>query len=144
MGWVVSVTPRPRFTPFGTHWIRGWVGPRAAGARRKILCSCRGLNPDRPARSQTLYWLSYRGSETCFNVTVNYKDLFNILLHFQSKLYEQFSRRWKCGLLSFGSWRHVILQVATTFRLCLNFCHDDVRDMLLRKADDHLQDFTAS
>jgi hypothetical protein len=64
-GWVVSVTPRPRFTPFGTHWIRGWVGPRAgpdAAARRKILCPCRGSNPDRPARSQTLYCLSYRGS----------------------------------------------------------------------------------
>jgi hypothetical protein len=40
------------------------VGPRAgldAGARRKILCPCRGSNPDRPARSQTLYRLSYRG-----------------------------------------------------------------------------------
>jgi hypothetical protein len=47
----------------GTHWIGGWVGPRAgldAGARRKILCPCRGSNPDRPARSQTLYCLSYR------------------------------------------------------------------------------------
>jgi hypothetical protein len=41
----------------GTHWIGGWVGPRAgldAGARRKILCICRGSNPDRPARSQIL------------------------------------------------------------------------------------------
>jgi hypothetical protein len=46
---VVSVTPRPRFTPGertpGTHWIGGWVGSRAgldAGARRKILCPCPG------------------------------------------------------------------------------------------------------
>jgi hypothetical protein len=30
--------------------------------RRKILYPCRGSNPDRPARSQTLYCLSYRGS----------------------------------------------------------------------------------
>jgi hypothetical protein len=67
-GWVVSVTPRPRFTP-GTHWIGGWVGPRAgldAGARRNILCPWRGSNLDRPivqpVRSQTLYCLSYRGS----------------------------------------------------------------------------------
>jgi hypothetical protein len=30
--------------------------------RRKILWPCRGLNPDRPARSQTLYCLSYRCS----------------------------------------------------------------------------------
>jgi hypothetical protein len=48
-GWVVSITPRPRFTS-GTHWIGGCVGPRAgldAGARRKILCPCRGSNLDR-------------------------------------------------------------------------------------------------
>jgi hypothetical protein len=52
-GLVVSVTPRPRFTPGkrapGTHWIGGWVGLRAgldAGARRKI-CPCRGSNLDR-------------------------------------------------------------------------------------------------
>jgi hypothetical protein len=54
--------PWPRFTPGertpGTHWTGGWVGPRAgvdAGGRRKILYPCRGSNPDRPARSQTLY-----------------------------------------------------------------------------------------
>jgi hypothetical protein len=56
--------PRGR-TP-GTHWIGGWVGPRAgldAGARRKICPSgIEPQSPDRPARSQTLYCLSYRGS----------------------------------------------------------------------------------
>jgi hypothetical protein len=39
------------------HWIGGWVGPRVgldAGARRKILCPCRGSNPDRPARSHLI------------------------------------------------------------------------------------------
>jgi hypothetical protein len=67
-GWVVSITPRPPFTPGertpGTHWTGGWVGPRAgldAEARRKILYLCRGSNPGRPVRSQTLYWLSYCG-----------------------------------------------------------------------------------
>jgi hypothetical protein len=64
---VVSVTPRPLFTPGegtpGTHWIGGWVGPRAgldANARGKILCPCRGSYPDHPAHGQTLYCLSYR------------------------------------------------------------------------------------
>jgi hypothetical protein len=63
-GWVVSITPRPCFTP-GTHWTGGWVGPRGwvdAEARRKILCLCRGSNPGRPVRSQTLYCLNYSGS----------------------------------------------------------------------------------
>jgi hypothetical protein len=58
-----SFTPGER-TP-STHWIGGWVGLRAGldpGARRKILCPCRGSNPDRPARSQTLYCLNYHGS----------------------------------------------------------------------------------
>jgi hypothetical protein len=54
-GWVVSVTPRPRFYPRGkdpgTHCTGGWVGLRAGldtEARRKILCPRRGSNPDRP------------------------------------------------------------------------------------------------
>jgi hypothetical protein len=54
-GWVVSVTPRPRFSPGertpGTHCTGGWVGLRAGldtEARGRILCLCRGSNPDRP------------------------------------------------------------------------------------------------
>jgi hypothetical protein len=65
-GWVVSITPRPRFTPGeiapGTHCTGGWVGPRAgldAEVRGKILCLSLGSNPGRSVRGQTLYWLSY-------------------------------------------------------------------------------------
>jgi hypothetical protein len=54
-GWVVSITPRPRFTPgertLGTHCTGGWVGPRAGldtEASGKILCPRRESNPDRP------------------------------------------------------------------------------------------------
>jgi hypothetical protein len=53
--------PGRAFTP-GTHCTRGWVDPRAGldtEDRGKILCPCRGSNPARPARSQTLYCLSY-------------------------------------------------------------------------------------
>jgi hypothetical protein len=46
------VTPRPRFTPGEwTHCTGGWVGPRAdldTEDRGKILCPCRGSNPDHP------------------------------------------------------------------------------------------------
>jgi hypothetical protein len=74
IGLVVSVTPRPRFSPgertFGTHCTGGWVDPRAGldtEARRKILSPLPGIEPrssGRPARSQTLYWLSYPGSQS--------------------------------------------------------------------------------
>jgi hypothetical protein len=55
-----------RFTP-GTHWIGGWVGPRAGldyVEKRKFL-TAPGLELQplaRPARSQSLYRLSYPGS----------------------------------------------------------------------------------
>jgi hypothetical protein len=72
-GWVVSVTPRPRFIPeertTGTHCPGGWVGPRAGlntEDKGKILSPLSGIehrSPGRPARSQTLYWLSYPGSK---------------------------------------------------------------------------------
>jgi hypothetical protein len=57
--------PYPRGKDPRHPFVGAWVGPRAgpdAGARRKILCPCRGSNPDRPASSQTLYCLIYRGS----------------------------------------------------------------------------------
>jgi hypothetical protein len=60
-GWVVSVTPRPRFTPGErsplTNWTGGWVGLRpalATEARKRILCLCRWSNPSPPVCSQTL------------------------------------------------------------------------------------------
>jgi hypothetical protein len=49
----------------GAHWTGGWEGPRAgldAEARRKILRLCWGSKPGPPVRSQTLYCLSYPGS----------------------------------------------------------------------------------
>jgi hypothetical protein len=52
-------TPRERAP--GTHWIGGWVGPRAVldmVVERKIASTRRESNPDRPARSPALYRLS--------------------------------------------------------------------------------------
>jgi hypothetical protein len=52
----------------GTHWIRGWVGHCSRSGRRgeeKILdpTGTRTLPFGRPARSQSLCWLRYPGSE---------------------------------------------------------------------------------
>ena len=61
-GWVVSSTPRPHFTP-GKDPVpivqeAGWgPGPVWTGG---ISRPCRDSIPDRPARSQSLYRLSYR------------------------------------------------------------------------------------
>jgi hypothetical protein len=61
-----SVSRRGRFTSRervpGTHWRGGWMGPRAGlyvVEKRKISCTRRESNPSRPARSQSLYRLSY-------------------------------------------------------------------------------------
>jgi hypothetical protein len=58
---VVSTTPRPLYPRerHGTHCKEGWVGPRAG----LDVCEKSHPNgirsPDRPARSQSLYRLSY-------------------------------------------------------------------------------------
>jgi hypothetical protein len=61
--WMVSVTPRPRFTSWerasGTHSTGGWVGLRAGlgtQARGEILYLCREPKPGRPVcRQDTIY-----------------------------------------------------------------------------------------
>ena len=60
-GWVVSSTPRPHFTlgkdPVPILQEAAWApGPVWRGAKSRPH---RDSIPDRPARSQSLYWLSY-------------------------------------------------------------------------------------
>ena len=59
-GWVVNATPRPLYSreTTGTHFIGGWVGPRA-GAENFVPTGIR--SPDRPAYSESLYRLSSPG-----------------------------------------------------------------------------------
>jgi hypothetical protein len=69
----------PRKGPPSTHCTGGWVGLRAGldtEARRKILLPLPGIKPRspcRPARSQTLYWLSYPAHQ----VISLYRDIYN-------------------------------------------------------------------
>jgi hypothetical protein len=64
--WSGRFTPKESAT--GTHWIGGWVGPRAvldSVVKRKLPNPLPGIeaqNPDRPARSPALYRLSDHGS----------------------------------------------------------------------------------
>jgi hypothetical protein len=55
-----------RFTP-GTHWIGGWVDPRASldDVKKRNFLTLPGLELrllDRSARSQSLYRLSYQST----------------------------------------------------------------------------------
>jgi hypothetical protein len=61
MGWVANATPRPlqpRERP-GTHYVGGWVGPRAGVDRcgKTHPAEIRSLN--HPACSESLYLLRY-------------------------------------------------------------------------------------
>jgi len=74
-GWLVSSTPRPHFTPGKDPvpilkedgWAPGpvWTGRKSRPHRDSI--------PDRPARSQSLYRLSYRATQRVI-IVLNYKD----------------------------------------------------------------------
>jgi hypothetical protein len=92
MGWVVGITPRPRFTPGertpGTHWTGGWVGPRAGldtEVRGKILLPLSGIeprSPGRPVRSQKLHWLSYPAPIKYYKNVCVYVSLFIVGFNF--------------------------------------------------------------
>jgi hypothetical protein len=68
--WVVSFTPQPLYPRErgpGTHWIADWVDPRAFldDVEERQFLNLPGLElrlRGCPARSQSLYRLSYRGS----------------------------------------------------------------------------------
>jgi hypothetical protein len=52
--------------PPAIHWIGSWVVSKAgldAVEKRKISCHCLESNPGRPARSLSLFQLSYLGSK---------------------------------------------------------------------------------
>jgi hypothetical protein len=49
--------------PPGTYWIEDWVGLRAGlGIMKKKFLPLPGIEPGTPARSQSLYRLSYLGT----------------------------------------------------------------------------------
>jgi hypothetical protein len=61
----VNATPWPLFPQErpGTHCIGGWVGLRAGLDRCGKFRPPQGFDPDRPAHSESLYRLSYLGSQ---------------------------------------------------------------------------------
>jgi hypothetical protein len=67
----VSASCPVHFSPWeralDTHWIGGWVGPRASldtVEKRKVSYSCKQSNPGYPTHSLLPYWLSCLGSHS--------------------------------------------------------------------------------
>jgi hypothetical protein len=60
----------------GTHCVGDWVGPRAGldGCGKSRPPTGIG-SPDRPARSESLYRLSYAGPSILHKIMDNYSDL---------------------------------------------------------------------
>ena len=82
MGWGVSVTPRPLFTlvkdPVSIVQEAGWaLGPVWTGVENLGPTGIR--SPDRPARSQSLYRLSYPAHQT---LGTHPKKEYTLLTHF--------------------------------------------------------------
>jgi hypothetical protein len=107
-GWVVSITPQPRFTPgertAGTYCTGSWVGPRAgpgAETRGKTLCLCRGSNPSRPARSQPLYRLSCRSSGIPCNQFYEKWSIGRNVIGETHKYTNTFTQTWWCQSFAF-------------------------------------------
>jgi hypothetical protein len=75
---VVSTTPRPLYPQErpSTQYTGGWVGPRADLDMREKSCLTGIRSPDRPARSQSLYQLSYPAN---ISVLLVFKILFTTL-----------------------------------------------------------------
>ena len=74
-GWVVNAMVRSlyRRERTSTHCMRGWVGPRVwAGAENLFPTGIR--SPDRPARSESQYRLSYHGPSLQLEHTVAKKE----------------------------------------------------------------------
>jgi hypothetical protein len=76
--WVVEATPRllyPRERP-SSHCVWGWVGNRAGVDGAGNLAPSEFRSPDRPARSELLYRLSYRGPPSFYisNLTISTID----------------------------------------------------------------------
>ena len=110
-GWSM---PRPGlFTPGGrpgTHCTRGWAGwaPGPGWTRTENLAPTRFRFPDRPARSESLYRLSYPGSSPMY-------PAIHYLINHNSMLYNltlQLGPR--CTVRTFNSWHVAGLRAFTS------------------------------
>jgi hypothetical protein len=130
-GWVVSVTPRPRFSPGKktpvTHYTGGWVGPTASPdtkAREKSFCLCQGSNLDRQvvqpvARHYTGWATRLTTTQTAVHdSTITFANMVLSLLH--SIIVLHFETSWTT--VKFQEYCVSCMQ-ATSF---VSVCHFDV------------------
>jgi hypothetical protein len=131
----------------GTHWIGGWVGPRAGlhNVEKRKFLSLLGLELwplGHPARSQSLYRLLYPG-------TIKRSVLTTITF-----VKQWLSRRWLWRLQSSGTLRFVLWCIftdvpekhaASFFRAVVGFpyiCISDESARMYQTAGFHIPEYT--
>jgi hypothetical protein len=127
-GWVVSVTPRPRFSPAvrtpSNHCTGGWVGPRARRTQRleeKYFRLYQGSNLDRPVCSQALYGTDWATVRVTLRLTVSQsvslgvEPLLGLMTRFLV-LYNDYCSLWPLGAPSLTRGCH--LSEAFVLLLC--------------------------
>ena len=106
-GWVVSSTPRPHFTPGKDPVLisqeAGWApGPAWTGGKSRPH---RDSIPDLPARSQSLYWLSYPAHNSTYVSRMYWSHEGGIFRVFKS--WEISSLHLRCAVVLYLNWSHV-------------------------------------
>jgi hypothetical protein len=115
--WGSCIASRPgRFTPRGraprTHWIEGWVGPRAvpdAVVKRKIPSPRRESNPRTPivqlvAQSYTDWAITAPTLHKCSSFSVVSTNVFMHVYITIRKSFWTHCRRWRAGIAESVYW----------------------------------------
>jgi hypothetical protein len=137
MGWVVNATPRPAYPRerSGSHCLRGLMGPRAGLDGVENLASTGIRSPDCPARSQSLYRLSYPGPRgTTYEKKKTFKSYFTDCTTYLQRFFLQicvlntYVRKYVCTtpcglitiiLLQFS--HHLVVRTRFTFPRAIHF-----------------------
>ena len=120
MRWVVNATPRPLYPreKTGTHCTGGWMGRRPGVDRIGNLAPPTGnRSPDRPARSESLYPLSYLGSLIYIYIYIHTHTHSNICVCVYISVYRERKRE----RVSEREWRKDYLRCLATLATLVSF-----------------------
>jgi len=117
----------------GTHCTGSWMGPRAGLDGAENLFPPRDSIPDRPARSQSLYRLSYRAHTSIF------PSVFTSITCFR---WQHLRKMWPIHLLFFRFIVCSIFLFSWTLRSTSSFLTQSVQIIFTGPSPTHFQNFS--